>query len=155
MVTEIQIIEVFFEAMLKGYANSDAKKSSISILPNSKYTTYKKGNFLVIDLWFTSKQNNKSFGITIIWHKLSPVWFMVYAGEYEKEAIPFLKKILAQTYTSKKFYGGRGVPSCHDSGMHYSNNLPVNVFKDFSGKETVYKNQERLGWHKYWGMSLI
>lgn len=145
----------FFDAMLKGYSNPKAEKSSISILPNSKYTTYRKDFFLVIDLWFKSKLNNKSFGITIIWYKLNPVWFMVYAGEYEKEAIPFLKKVLAQTYTSKKFYGGRGVPSCHDSGIHYSNNLTKNDFKDFSGKETVYKNQKIQGWHKYWGMSLI
>ncbi|NIP33189.1 hypothetical protein GWO25_04865, partial [Candidatus Saccharibacteria bacterium] len=60
--------------MNKGYADPEAKKSSISILPGSKYTTFRKGHFLVIDLWFTSKLNRKSFGITIIWYKQSPVW---------------------------------------------------------------------------------
>jgi len=155
VVKKVQIKEAFFEAMNQGYANPDSKKSSISILPRSKCTTYKKGNFLVIDMWFTSKLNNKSFGITIIWYKQSPVWFMAYAGEYEKEVIPFLKKVLALTYKNKSFHGGRGVPSYHSDGMHYGNNQDRSGFEDFSGKETVYKDRKVRGWHKYWGMCLI
>jgi hypothetical protein len=155
VVTKAQIKEAFFEAMLKGYADPKAKRSSIPLLPGSKYTTYKKGNFLIIDLWFRTKLNNKSFGITIIWYKQSPVWFMVYAGEYQEEAISFLKKVLTRTYTNKAFHGGRGVPSYLDAGMSYGNNQTKAGFEDFSGKETIYKGQETLGWHKYWGMSLI
>lgn len=147
--------EVFFESMNGGYANPKAEKSSVKLLPNSKYTTYKKGTFLVIDLWFTSKFNNKSFGITIIWYKQSPVWFMVYAGEYEHDATLFLKDVLAQTYKNKSFHGGRGVPSYVGSKFTYHNNQTKSGFEDFGGKETIYKKHEVRGWHKYWGMSLI
>ncbi|NIP33188.1 hypothetical protein GWN26_10250, partial [Candidatus Saccharibacteria bacterium] len=53
------------------------------------------------------------------------------------------------------FHGGRGVPSYHADGIHYSNNQTRSGFEDFGGKETIYKNQEVVGWHKYWGMCLI
>jgi len=155
MVTMEEIRELFFDAMEKGYANPKAQKKTIAALPRSKMTLHQKDDLMLIDIWFTTNWSNKSFGSTIIFYKKNPVWFMCYAGEYKPEAIPFLKQVLHHSYSRKKWHGGRGVPSYHDANLHYANNQNRSGFEDFNGKESIYKMQESLGWHRYWGMSLL
>ena len=149
------ILEVFFAAMMCGYANS-AKKETIAALPGSKVIPFEIEDFKVLDCYLVTPDNPYSFGQTIIWHKNVPIWVMSYQGLYLKRAIPFLKLVLWQTYSRQQFVGGRGPRFFVDSGMTYMNRVePPNVWRHFRGREEVYDRDGRsMGWHDYQGLRL-
>jgi hypothetical protein len=93
------------------------------------------------------------------------IWAMQYWGEYEPEAIEFLKKALAASYLNlihERFDGCRGPRefSCGgggEEGLFYQNLVKEgSTFSEFSGREGVFKtNVGRVGWHEYHGWSLV
>lgn len=156
--------------MQDGYAGN-AKKSTITELPNSKVITFKKGKWTVVDCYFVTLLSNSSFGTTIIYYDDVPVWMMQYHGEYPKEAIPFLKRALRSCYDHGKFVGGRG-PTTYEErdgqGYTYHNSLPMSDFHsnephNFAGREDIVKyyryrygvRSRVVGWHEYSGQLLI
>lgn len=150
--------EAFFLALLDGYAGGENRKST-KVKTNNGHTTtvtFVHGDFVVKDEWHTHPGSQKSGGSTLITHKDFPVWLMSYQGEYQGEAIPFLKAALRSSYEKKEFNGGRGpmkVP--FGNIIDYSNNWGGN-FEKFEGREEVLSYITKLlGFHEFFGMALI
>lgn len=158
-----RILPVFFAAMQDGYAGN-AKKSTITELPNSKVITFKQGRWTVVDCYFVTPLSNFSFGTTIIYYDDVPVWMMHYWGEYPKEVIPFLKQALRANYEFGRFEGGRG-PRMYSDPDNFKrleyfnfpehNDNPLN----FKGREEIKKYglplNRIVGWHEYSGQLLL
>jgi len=150
--------EVFFEAMMAGYAAEEKpKKSEIPGLPRSKMPKpFVKGPWTVIDFWFTTLLSDSSGGTTIILYEGQPVWMMQYFGLYCEAAIPCLKGALRAAYQEGKFFGGRG-----PEYWRYKPSWPVyrnkpydfsSTFDVFHGVETVETSSGTpIGVHRYQG----
>lgn len=165
-----QAKDVFFEAMLDGYTGE--QKNSIKIVsPDGRKTiTFINGKFKVIDEYWTTPESDLSAGMTTILYEVVPsrgipIWWMSYGGRYPKELIPFLKESLKLTYERREFRGGRG-PNSHLRGnLEYVNSCSAGGFEKFEGNEEIIdlnNNDEMdpdgltvVGFHKYFGMSLI
>lgn len=144
-----EIMEIFFRAMLAGYAGT-AKKETPPDSPGMKRITFKRGRYLVIDQWQTSPESDFSFGGTTIFYNDVPIWWMTYEGWYLKETIPFLKEALAKAYSARSFLGGRGQDS-FQRGQFLYRNLFQGSFVSFCGREFITKADQELGHHEYRG----
>ena len=148
--------ELFFEAMVSGYANPKTKKTTLEGLPGSKVILFEKDEFKVTDVYFTHLGSDLSSGMTIIHHQDKPIWIMHYGGWYKEEAIPFLKEVLRIAYQKVYFSGGRGINPFQNNSFLYLNKVERNSFSDFKGREEIYHgNGSFLGFHEYFGGSLI
>lgn len=154
-----EIETVFFDAMLEGWANPNAKKIQIPGLPGSKGIVYRSGLFVAVDCYFAPKGSKKSSGFTLITYDNAPVWIMHYGGWYLKEAIPFLKSALMEAYSARKFFGGRGPVIFEDENKlyRYENFIELNHFPDSRGWEKVTRLSDGkiVGSHNYNGMLLL
>lgn len=168
----VEARDFFFEAMRKGYAGG-AEKTSIPGLPGIEAIPYKfDGKGYIVDFylmdWYAAPEGSlKSAGSTMIWYKDQPVWVMHYGGFYQNKAIPFLKEALFTAYQRRMFYGGRGQSFYLNPEweMGYINRLAsgdffpmdIEAFESFEGREEIFDLQtsESLGWHRYWGCTLI
>jgi hypothetical protein len=152
-----KIRKFFFQAMLHGWA-SGGSKFQIPSLPGFKAIEYTNGTLRLLDVWSKTPESNKSSGMTTIFFENNPVWIMHYGGLYEKKASRLVKVALAEAYQKSEFFGGRG-PMCVFSDVHkffYFNAVAINDFERFKGREEVIDyDRQVLGWHDYWGMSLI
>jgi hypothetical protein len=153
----------FFAAMLTGWA-ADVKGKPVPDMPGYKrIPPYKRDGFCIVDQYCVGEKC--SAGTTTIWYKESwyegsPIWFMSYGGYYNKEHVPFLKKMLLVAYMNDKFIGGRGpesftAPLGHLLYRNYLNVNELNTFEKFSGREVLYNDFVEVGHHEYWGMALI
>lgn len=81
---------------------------------------------------------------------------MNYGGYYEERAIKFLKAALRKAYEARQFFGGRGPLVFSEGSLVYVNQLRLNDFSKFEGREEVFNlgTGSSLGWHEYWGMTL-
>lgn len=152
-----EIQEVFFDAMAAGWALEKPDKVAIDEFPGMRSILFNKGDFRVLDNYFTTPHSNRSEGWTIIWYQLQPVWTMHYGGWYTEEAIPFLKSCLRQAYVEeRRFYGGRGPERIHNGYHSYTNHVEEAHFSKFSGREEVRVHIHHfLGYHWYRGGSLL
>ena len=157
-------IELFFyEAMLAGYAVEGTKKAKVVDMPGYKEIRYENGKWLLVDRWCVNPQSDKSAGTTTIWHEGEPIWFMSYGGYYPEHYIPVLKKALRLTYEKKTFKGGRGESGGDfEAGVLYINIVEQpSDFSHFKGREEIIARPdatciaEVVGYHEYWGMSLV
>ncbi len=150
-----EVEKFFFEAMVNGYAFSGGRRIQIPEMPEYKAIVFEKGYFRLVDTWCVNPDSSKSAGTTTIWFEGIPVWFMSYGGYYDNNVIPLLKKALYQAYQECRFFGGRGV-SYAEGKLFYLNFPHVNYFSKFNGREEIQdQNRTLLGYHNYWGMSLI
>jgi hypothetical protein len=134
-----KIQQVFFLAMLRGYAKSPAK-AMLPQLPGSRVVTTVHGyggRFRVADCWLVSNNSNLSSGTTTIWFKNEPVWVMHYGGWYDMEVIPFLKKCLLRAYRKREFYGGRGPVLVRGKDYVYENQVTDRRFEVARGEESI------------------
>lgn len=156
-VREIQ--KFFFRAMLRGYVSPDAGKTVIPGMPGYKSVIIDEGEFRLVDAWCSNTFSQKSAGITTISWRNYPVWVMNYGGYYPETSsiISLLKKALRMAYESNEFLGGRGI-RCAEKDFFYVNNPLLNSFSQFRGREEIRfggENGEVVGFHEYWGMSLL
>lgn len=153
-----EIQEFFFKGMLNGYA-AGIKGIALPGMPGYKRTEFREGDFYLLDRWVVTPLSDKSVGDTIIWHRDVPVWAMYYGGRFDKNTIAFLKRMLFKAYEARVFIGGRGLPDVESikESLRYINVPRGNDFSRFSGREEVFntKMTKILGWHEYWGMSLL
>lgn len=161
--------EIFFKAMLAGYASDAGNIEKEETLDGYKTLTFEEGEWKVVDRYCVTPFSDSSVGTTTIFYQGKAVWWMAYGGSYPKSVIPFLKESLRQTYQQSVFIGGRGPDRFVDSDENprfiYLNEtkglvtLNDQSFESFQGKETVIEisssSSRCIGWHKYWGMSLI
>ncbi|MDI6734524.1 MAG: DUF5680 domain-containing protein [Patescibacteria group bacterium] len=151
-----KVEEVFFDAMLNGWANPDIEKTTLPHFPRSKAIWFRRGNFMVLD-WYL-KNGTESMGNTIIWEEGIPTWMMSYGGSYPKEAIPFLKEALLVAYQKRGFFGGRGpIFYFYQNDKYvYINTTMRNNFASFLGAEKIVlkENSAIVGFHTYWGRLL-
>lgn len=147
---------VFFKAMLAGYL-ADKLGENVTKARNTTGTTtitFRAEDFEVIDRYSVISPTY-SYGITTIFHKNDSVWQMTYGGHYPKEVIPFLKKVLTETYVANDFNGARGFGMYRDleQGLWYRNVVNHNAFEKFAGREEIRKisTDELLGFHEYEG----
>src|SRR3990167_11076042 len=99
----------FFEAMVRGYADEVHKPITVPDKPGFKQFIYRKGDdWRLVDEWATNPDSDASCGTTTIWHQGRVIWVMQYFGEYEEQAISFLKKALMAAYSQDQWCGGRG-----------------------------------------------
>lgn len=146
----------FFRAMVEGWATG-GRKIKIAEMPGYKALPFREGDFSLLDCYCVTPNSPKSAGTTTIWFQDVPVWLMNYGGYYEEQAIKFLKRALRQAYEAHQFVGGRG-PLVHTEGsLVYVNRPRLNDFAKFEGREEIFDAQSgtSLGFHEYWGMSLI
>ena len=149
----------FFQAMLAGYAG-DGKGVVREVTPDGHKTlTWENEEFRIVDRYCVAEDCRSSAGTTTIFFNGMPIWWMAYAGQYTKSAIPFLKKALAHAYTKGEFHGGRGPIRFQDGSMTYRNHQGNSGFSfgSFDGFEQIIAEDavEALGYHKYFGMLLI
>ena len=153
-----EIKSFFFEAMVNGYI-SGGDEIKISEIPEYRAIPFKKGKFYLLDNYLITPYSDKSAGTTTIWYDDKPVWVMHYGGYYKESAISLLKKALAKTYKSSQFFGGRGPLSLSESknSLIYINYPKINDFEKFEGREVIFDTKKNicLGYHEYWGMSLL
>ena len=165
MIEVKEIEQVFFEAMVDGWARG-AKKTTISEFPGSKAIVWKKGLWRVVDCYVVgplvegtiaplATPGNKSAGSTMIWHSNIPVWMMSYGGYYAEAVIALLKRVLLAAYEERKFFGCRGGPPYISGPLTYTNEFQGD-FSRFSGREKIsdHWSATLMGWHEYWGMVL-
>lgn len=156
------IQEFFFKAMLGGWA-AGGEKVELPDVVGYKAIPFVDGKFSLLDRWCVGEDLKRSAGTTTIWHANVPVWVMHYGGCYEEQAIPFVKSALEREYRGHRFQGGRGPRWYQEGALSYSNHIrPRSDFAEFSGREEVfYRDPQQapgtlfLGYHDYWGMSLI
>ena len=150
---------LFFTAMQAGYAAEEVKKVKVVDMPGYKEIRYEDGDFLLVDRWCVNPDTERSAGTTTIWYQNKPVWFMSYGGFYPERLIHFLKSALRMQYCGDgHFNGGRGPKLVGDlSAARIYRNRPVqNEFGQFSGREEILDaHTGEVGYHDYWGMSLI
>lgn len=156
-IKEIEIQSFFFRAMVSGWA-SGGEKIKIAAMPLYKAMPFREGDFYLLDCYCVNKKSLKSAGTTTIWYRDVPVWMMNYGGFYEESAIAFLKRALLRAYNKQEFVGGRG-PAFYseNTGLNYANRPLLGDFAKFEGREAVFNasGRESLGFHEYWGMSLL
>lgn len=158
VVMDIETIEqFFFEMMPKGWISGKTPQP-IPGLPLFKGFIFSRGGLTLTDAWTTNQATKRSFGFTII-QESQTLWFMTYGGTYPNEVISLVKEACDRAYDEKVFYGGRGslVPLFTPDGrLKYDNNFEGN-FSFFTGEESVIDNNNniRVGWHQYFGMSLL
>ena len=146
----------FFQAMVEGWATCD-QKIMIAEMPGYKAIPFRDGKLSLLDNYCVNPNSPYSAGTTTIWHQDLPVWLMNYGGWYDKRAIAFLKRALSQTYNAHQFVGGRGPLVYTEGNLIYVNHVRLNDFRKFEGHEEELDADigESLGFHQYWGMSLI
>lgn len=113
--------------------------------------------FLLTDEWGIG-ENGKPAGVTSITCYGRLVWVMWYGEDsYDKQAIPFLRKVLMIAYDAGQFYGGRGPKKCTRDGFDYCNDFKGD-FTTFEGFEYVIDRRGsrpvHLGGHAYGGRFL-
>ena len=147
----------FFKAMMDGYVGGTSRKSVKTKTPDG-YTNivFVDGDYRVEDRYHTiviPEKKDHSEGKTSIFHQNVLVWEMFYEGHYPDEVIPFLKKVLAETYKREKFVGGRGPVHFSDDQHAYTNIVERVDFTDFSGVEAIQPvpGGFTIGYHKYHG----
>lgn len=160
-----QAEEVFFLAMLDGYAG-EQKNSTKTVSPDGRKTiTFISGQFKVIDEYWTNPYSDFSAGTTtILYYEIEsarhiPVWWMSYGGCYPKEVISFLKEALKEEYQRKTFTGGRGPRYKEfDKKLEY-NNWSEGDFRRFVGHESIRDygrgSASQIGYHDFYGMSFL
>ncbi|MDD4761455.1 MAG: DUF5680 domain-containing protein [Candidatus Pacebacteria bacterium] len=150
--------EVFFKAMLAGYAGEGREKTT-KAKSSDGYTTieYSDGDFRVVDRYCTTPDSDFSAGTTVIFFENKPVWWMAYAGSYPAEVIGFLKEILRENYENGIFNGGRGLGVKRGENFIYINEVKDCDFSLFNGMEIIIysKTEKKLGFHRYFGSALI
>lgn len=159
----------FFEAALATYAGG-ASKTTIEDLPGSKVYRYERGEYLYIDTYFTNGEQSGGQTVIFVDNGRTPAWIMSYQGWCkgdDKEVLDFLKRVLAEAYQSKVFYGGRGNPLHGSSGGGLSyGNAVFGTFDYFYGEEKIDKevenplveelpDREDVFWHRFQGMTLL
>lgn len=151
-----QIQTFFFKSMTEGWTTKD-QKIEITDMPGYKAIPFRNGDFYLLDRYCVTPRSTKSAGTTTIWFQNIPVWLMNYGGFYEDGAILFLKQALRETYERGQFVGGRGPLTYTDGSSVYVNKPLLNNFSKFEGREEVFdtKSGASLGFHEYWGMSLL
>lgn len=168
--------EVFFKAMLAGYAGDGSGVNKEKTPDGYRTLTYKEGEFMVVDRYCVTPHSKRSAGTTTIFYEDRAIWWMSYGGWYNDEVIPFLKESLAVAYRRRSFNGGRGPNNRHDKGrrkkVYYVNHvnrvsqhtvkcLWSSGFEGFCGREEIADYSRSvteptvLGVHRYFGMSLI
>ena len=156
-IEEIEIQSFFFKAMVSGWA-SGVEKIKIADMPMYKAMPFREGDFYLIDRYCVNKKSLKSAGTTTIWYRDVPVWVMNYGGFYEESVIAFLKNALFDAYSEQEFVGGRGPLSYSElEGLNYVNRPLLGDFAKFEGREEIFSasSGKSLGFHEYWGMSLL
>lgn len=152
------VLAFFFKAMIEGYA-AGGQKIEIVGMPGYKAIPFCEGDFYLLDYYCVTPWSPKSAGTTTIWFQGIPVWTMSYGGAYEERAIAFLKRMLRMTYEAHQFIGGRGLRRYSDGSLFYMNNPQPNDFAEFRGREEIFSMKGEgivsLGFHEYWGMSLV
>ena len=153
-----EIQDFFFRAMLQGWV-ADGEKVSIPGMPGYQAFPFAEGDFYLLDCYVVNPESSKSAGTTTIWYQEKPVWVMLYRGLYQEDAIPVVKAALLETYHAGRFIGGRGPKQFKMGNLEYTNDAPNDdQFTSFQGSESVRDTtyaRPSLGWHRYWGMSLI
>jgi len=129
--------EVFFEAMMDGYAGGKLRRSVKTLSPDGyKTIEFHMGDYKVIDRYCVTPHSDFSAGTTTIFHLGVPVWWMTYGGRYSAAVIPFLKKALYQAYRKNEFNGGRGPGCFSEKELVYANFVAErSTFGAFSGEE--------------------
>ena len=164
-ITNDDVLEFFWLANTNGWASRKPAVEIDFFNPNKKRIKFQKENFLYLDEYWITPANNKSAGTTAILYQYNgmwtPVWWMSYGGEYQKEVIPFLKKAIRHNIKLRKFEGGRGPKTLEVSNENLAYlNFSGGDFSSFSGNEyiRIFQNnitKAKLGYHYYQGMSLL
>lgn len=158
MVNLAAVQAFFFEAMAQGWA-AGAKAAEIPGTTPAGYKAihFRRGNLWLLDYYCAAPVSDKSVGSTVIWYKDAPVWQMNYGGAYPKAVIPLLKQFLLSAYREQIFVGGRGPLLQVRERFIYHNKPQPDDFSYFAGKEEIWDSPTGLclGWHDYWGMSLL
>ncbi len=154
-----QVQQFFFKAMLEGWTTG-GQEVEMPNMPGYTALPFQEGDLRLIDCYCVNPMSRKSAGTTTISLQGIPVWVMHYGGFYEEGAIVFLKQALLKVYQDHEFIGGRG-PRLYVRGDLLYVNEPDGDFTKFNGREEIFniedglKNKTSLGFHEYWGMSLL
>ncbi|EKD23798.1 MAG: hypothetical protein ACD_81C00181G0001 [uncultured bacterium] len=150
--------KAFIAAMLSGYASEEGDGVP-KIKTTDGYTTITciEEGFTVVDRYYTMPRSTYSVGTTTIFYKGKPIWLMSYGGSYPKKVISFLKAALTKAYTTGSSVGCRGPQSCEEGDLLYINNCTSASFREMRGYEVIksIETGRVLGYHEYWGGSLI
>jgi hypothetical protein len=149
-----RIQNIFFEAMLAGYASERSEEIELAMFPDSKHVEYETGLWRVTDTWHTPPDSEYSGGETKIYYRDRPVWMMHYYGAYPKSAIPILKAALRTTYLEREFCGGRGIEEFVHADGEYHNvrDVTYRSFEAFRGTEYVLLHTaDKPAYHFYHG----
>ncbi len=156
---ELQSVEnAFFEAMQHGWASGNDGEYNSSGFKHTFHVTEDRTHS-VTDAWGKDSATGQLTGSIQICqiHAAAPEWVMWYGGgNYEEQALPFLRNALMEAYRHRLFFGGRGPRQVSDGELVYMNNCDGNFLK-FKGVEVVVNENHgvALGLHRYWGGSLL
>ena len=158
----------FYQAMLGGWATGE----NSNVDPYTGYKTFSTRRtdlpYSLVDRWTNTPESDLSSGTTTIcWAPRScpdaiPIWTMHYGGLYVREATTLVKDALKHAYQNPRsmpFMGCRGPMGFKSTGIVYQNLVDYQdtvPFRRFSGTEKVVTTGGlQLGYHQYFGMSLI
>lgn len=155
----------YFQAMLAG-SLGEKKKPGTRVSSLNNMTVTRIGNFSLLNrLWVRQDNGNFTGDIIILWWqdtRSQPIWSMTCSGQFPRQTLPFLRKVLIDTYKEEVFAGGRGLEKVEDQDQRF---IYLNLigfggdkFNEFEGQEWIscFHNHERvIGSAKYSGRSLI
>lgn len=136
------------EASGAGY-ESEGPKNEIKEKDGSTTFWYESGDWKFHDNYFGGEPYG---GRTVILYKNKPVWMMVYYGRLDdkvsdiNEAYLFLRKALR----ADKDEGFRGPKEFNEGKFRYINNWQGDL-ENYSGKEEIYRNGNRMYTAMYMG----
>lgn len=154
-----EVLEAFFQAIIAGYAGGkkNQEKELLEELLDCKMTRFEQGRYQVTDMWRTLPNSDYSFGETVVYRDIIPIWVMSYQGWYDGEVIPFLKEALRNAYEQRQFVGGRGPEKYETGDLMYVNSYRDNRgdWRRFSESEMILRGTKVMGYHHYQGILLL
>lgn len=137
------------KANKSGYATGDYDRIKVE---NDKSNTirYKSGGFEAHDNFFGGEPYG---GRYVVFYKGNPVWMMVYYGKIEesvKESEPVYKFLQECLSNMPEDLPLRGPKSYKSGDFVYENEWEGNL-EEFSGKETIYQNGNKIYNSSYMG----
>ena len=161
----------FYHIMHDGWVSGRMENKEILVLDGYRvYAPSPDETYKLVDMWTRTSLSERSAGVTTLYQRFDvdwiPIWVMHYGGWYKPQASDFLKCVLRLAYENPpssfepphNFWGCRGPHTSEVNDFVYQNQHVVGPhfsFKSFEGWEQVLLGQERVGYHQYFGMSLV
>ena len=134
-------IEVAFLDGMAARNNPKVKKPRPPAQPGARTSRIPAGEYTLEYAYFMPDGSYETPGMVFMYHQDRPnvpVFWMFFAGRYEPEVVPFLRKCLDRAYEKREFLCGRGPELVVGEKYVYVNSMIKNTISDFECRESIF-----------------